>query len=108
MVDDEAHVGFVDAHAEGNGGNDDVYFFHEEFVLVFGTDFVVQTGVVGEGFDAVELKEFGEVFNFFSGKAVNDAAFALVLAHKFDYFFVQFDGFGGLWADFVVQVRTVE
>ena len=47
VVDDETHIGLVDAHAEGDGGHDDVHVLHEEFVLVLGADLVVQSGVVG-------------------------------------------------------------
>ena len=108
VVDDKAHIGLVDAHAEGDGGDNHVHLFHQEFVLILGTQFVVQSGVVGEGLDAVELQQLGKVFHLFARQAVYDAALALVLAHKFHNLFVQLDGFGGLGSHLVVQIGSVE
>ena len=56
VVDDEAHIGFIYAHAKGDGGHDDIHFFGEEFILIFGAHLVVEASVVGEGFDSVEYQ----------------------------------------------------
>ena len=47
VVDHEAHVRFVDAHAEGDGGHDDLGFLHQEVILVLDACFGVEAGVVG-------------------------------------------------------------
>ena len=46
VVDNEPDIGFVDAHAEGNGCNNDVDVFHQEIVLRLRTRFRVETGMV--------------------------------------------------------------
>ncbi len=50
---DEAHVGPVDPHAEGDGGNDDHIVLGEEAVLVFRPHLRAQAGVVRQGVVAV-------------------------------------------------------
>ena len=45
-VHDEAHVGSIDAHAEGDGGDDDVGALVDEGVLVAGALVVGQPGVI--------------------------------------------------------------
>ena len=52
-VGDEAHVGFVDAHAEGDGGHDDEAFFAGEAVLVFVALGHGEAGVIRQGAVAV-------------------------------------------------------
>ena len=44
---DEADVWFIDAHAEGDGGDHDEAFFAQEFVLVYFADFGIEFRVVG-------------------------------------------------------------
>ena len=53
VVDDEAHVALVDAHAEGDGGDDDVHLVAREGVLDAPPLVRRQAGVVGGGVDAV-------------------------------------------------------
>ena len=108
VVNDETHIGLVDAHAESDGGNDDIHFFHQEFVLVLGTHFVVQSRMVGKGFDSVELQQLGQLLHAFAGEAVDDAAFAFVLSDEFHYLTVELDRFRGFGAYLVVEVRPVE
>ena len=64
VVDNEAHVGLVDAHSEGDGGDDDVDALHQEVVLRFGTTLRVESSVVGSGLDVVGLKHSGEFLDF--------------------------------------------
>ena len=45
-MNDEAHVGLVDAHAEGDGGHNDVHLLGEELVLVFGAHLGLKACVV--------------------------------------------------------------
>ena len=46
-MDNAADVGFVDAHSEGDGGDDDGYFSNEEFGVGIGTVAEGEAGVVG-------------------------------------------------------------
>ena len=46
-VEDEAHVGFVDAHAKGNRGYDDADIVAGESALISLPGFIVEAGVVG-------------------------------------------------------------
>ena len=48
QVRDETHVGFVDAHAEGDGGHHHQAFFAQKTVLVAAAHVAVQAGVVGQ------------------------------------------------------------
>ncbi len=49
-VEDEADIGAVDAHAEGDGGDDEVGFFFDEGFLGFFADVGGHAGVVADGF----------------------------------------------------------
>ena len=55
-MDYETHVGFVDTHAECNGGNDDINLFHKEFVLVFGSGLRIESGMIWQCFYAVDYQ----------------------------------------------------
>ena len=48
VVYDIAHIGFVDAHAKGYRGDDNVDLFQQECVLVLRTGSRVHTGMVGQ------------------------------------------------------------
>ena len=72
-MDDKAHVRFVDAHAESDGGYDHVHFLHQEGILVAGAGFGVQTGMVRGGGNAVYAQQFGEFLHLFAREAVDDA-----------------------------------
>ena len=51
-MNDEPHVGSVDAHAERDGRDDDVGPFAEERILVAAALVVRQAGVIGQRGDA--------------------------------------------------------
>lgn len=102
---DKAYVGFVDAHAEGDGGDDDVDFFFEEGVLVVAAGLGVHAGVVGAGFDVVGFEDGGELFYFFAGQAVDYAALAGVV---FDEFYDVLVDVVCLGPYFVVEVGAIE
>ena len=104
VVDHEADVGLVDAHAEGDGGHDHVDFFHQEGVLVVGTRDGVHTGVVGQGLDAVDVQQLRDFFHFLAAEAVDDAALAGVVLDELDDVALGV----GLVADFVIEVLAVE
>ena len=48
VVDDEADVGFVDAHAEGDGRDHDADLVAEKPLLILGAGFVGKAGVIRE------------------------------------------------------------
>ena len=49
----EAHIGLVDAHAKGNGGDHDPALFPQEAVLVLLAKFGIHAGVVSQGMHAL-------------------------------------------------------
>ncbi|EKY03405.1 hypothetical protein HMPREF9120_02718 [Neisseria sp. oral taxon 020 str. F0370] len=104
-VGDEAYVGFVDAHAEGDGGDDGEAVFVGEAVLGGFALRHAHARVVGGGGDAVFVEEGGGVVDFFAAQAVDDAALPgrLLFDELQELFFaaVFFD-------DLVVDVRAVE
>ena len=101
-MDDETHVGLVDTHAEGDGGNDDVDLFHEELVLILGTRLGVEASMVRQSFYSVDNQQFRKVLHTLTGKAVDDATFAAILLDELDYLFVQHQHLGGFGTHLVV------
>ena len=71
---DEAHVRFVYAHTEGNGGDDDNVVFAGKTALVCFAHFHAQAGMVGNRVQSVFAEELGDVFDFFAAEAIDDAA----------------------------------
>ena len=76
---DKAHVGLVDAHAEGDGGHHHHAFFAQEAILVGLAQPGVQAGMVGQGGDALRLQPLGDLFHALAALAVDDAGVASVL-----------------------------
>ena len=62
-MDDKADVGFVDTHAEGDRGYDNVDLFHQEVILRVAARSGVQAGMVGRSFDVVDDQRFCDVFS---------------------------------------------
>ncbi len=60
VMDDEADVRLIDAHAEGDGGADDLDLVAQEALLVFRALLGGEPGVVGTRADFVGGKLFGE------------------------------------------------
>ena len=90
IVNHKAHVLLVYAHAEGDGGHNDVYLLHQELVLVFGPGFGIQAGMVRKGPDAVYGQHLGKFFHLLAAEAVDDAALAGILAEVTDYVLFRF------------------
>ena len=76
-VHDPAHIGLVDAHAEGHGGHHDRGGIADEFALVVVALRGVESGVVRQGFDAIGQQARGDVVDALARQAVDDAAAAL-------------------------------
>ena len=76
---DEADVGLVDAHAEGDGcDHDDAVLAHEP-VLVPLAHVGVEAGVVGQRGDAFVVQPGGGLVDFLARLAIDDAGVAGVL-----------------------------
>ena len=75
VVGDEADVRTVDAHAEGVGGDGDVRLAVDELVLGVFAFGVGESGVVGDGVDAMFFEVAEDGHYFFAGGAVDDACF---------------------------------
>ena len=105
VVDDEAHVGLVDAHAEGDGGHDDVDFLHQEVILRLCACGGVQSGVVALRLDVVGAQHLGQVFHLLARETVDDAALAGVLLDESHDILVDVLG---LLPHLVVEVGAVE
>ena len=103
-MDDEAHVRLVDSHAEGDGGHNYVHLLGEEFVLVVGTGFGIQSRVVGERLDAVDFQQGSHLLHLLPAQAVDDAGPSRILLDIPDDVLLGFD----LVAHLVKQVGPVE
>ena len=62
-VDDISNIGFVDAHAEGYRGHDDVHFFVDEGVLAFLPFLVRHAGVIRRDPIALSGQRLGHFFD---------------------------------------------
>src|SRR5699024_6308154 len=78
-VGDEADIGFVDAHAEGDRGDHDDSVLAEEPGLVLRTDLGRQPRVIGQSGDAAGGERLGELVDSPAGEAVDDARIPGVL-----------------------------
>ena len=78
VVDDEADVGFVYAHAEGDGGDDDGYAVADEVFLGPAARVAVEPGVIGAGRQAPRVQVGGQGLGLLSGEAVDDGGLAAV------------------------------
>ena len=81
-VGDETHVGLVDTHAKGDGGDHDQAFFVEEAVLVGGARLGSQAGVVRQRREALLAQEGRCFIDLLARQAVNDASIAAALAEE--------------------------
>ena len=78
-VNDVADVRLVDAHAEGDGGDDHVGPLFEKRVLIAVPLVVGQAGVVGQGAVAEARQRRGRLVDFLAADAVDDARLAAAL-----------------------------
>ncbi len=75
-VGDEADIGFVDAHAEGDRGDHDDAVFAEESRLVLRAHLTGQPCVIGQSGDAASCQRFGQLVDTAAGQTVDDARVA--------------------------------
>src|SRR5260221_667093 len=76
---DEADIGLVDAHAEGDGGDDDDSFLLEEAVLVALPHRGVEPGMIGQREPALHRQPVGDLLDLAPGLAIDDAGIGAVL-----------------------------
>ncbi len=101
----EADVRFVDAHAEGDGGDHDQAVLAQEAGLVALAGLAVEARVVREGGDAVGHQEVRGFLDGGAGEAVDDPGVAGVLgAEQVEELLAGFF----LRGDAVLDVRAVE
>ena len=80
-MDDETHVRTIDAHAESDGGHDDVGVLVEEGILVAAALGVGEAGVVGLGANAGLDQPRCQRIDFAPRGAVDDARLAAAAGH---------------------------
>ena len=102
---DKTYIRFIDAHTECDCRHYNINFFHKEFSLVSFPGSTVKTGMVWEGFYAINNKCFSQFLHFFSAKAVNNTWFIWVLFYKFNNILNNTFCF---WANFVIEVFSVK
>ncbi len=104
VVDDEADVRFVDAHAKGNGRADHAHVIAQKKFLMLAAFLRRESGVIRFGLHAVFGKIRGHALGGFARHAIHDAAFLRSRAEKLQQLIVRFV-FG---ENAIGQVRTVE
>ena len=62
-MQDKSHIRFVDAHAKGDGGNNNIDALHQEVVLRLGAHGNVEPGMVGRSLDAIDGKHQRKFFH---------------------------------------------
>ena len=105
VVYDEAHVGFVDAHAEGYGSHDDVDALHEEVVLRLRACSRVEAGVISRRLYVVGFQHGSQFLHLLARDAVDDAALARVLFDEFNDLLVDVVR---LLSHLIIKVSAVE
>ena len=106
-MDYKTYIGFVDAHAESNRCNDNIYIFIEELVLPFGSQLTIETGMISHRLDTIGHEHFRQVFGGFAVEGINDAAFIFMLLNKtYNALIRLFKVDLGL--NFVIEIRPVE
>ena len=83
-MDDAAYVAAVDAHAKGNGCDDDVDALVLEVVLRLSPRAGVEAGVIHRDLEAARLEQVGDALGVFAADAIDDGRFVLVSFERFD------------------------
>ena len=78
-MSDKADVGLVDAHAEGNGSDDNDAILHQEPPLVALPVVGGQSGMVGQGRESLRHQKGGGVLDFLARQAIDNPRFVRVL-----------------------------
>ncbi|MCG3120600.1 MAG: hypothetical protein ALAOOOJD_03365 [bacterium] len=84
IMNDEAHVRFVDPHAERNGGDDNLRVIAEKGFLILRALFVGQAGMIGPRRVAELLQHRGQLIHLLAREAINNAGLLRMLLQKFE------------------------
>ena len=77
-MDDEPHVGPIDAHAEGHGRHDDIRALVEKLLLMPRAHVVGQPGMIGHRAVAFLPEPRRERLHFAARRTIDDPRFVLV------------------------------
>ena len=105
VMDHETHVGLVDTHTKGDGGNDNIDSLHKEVVLRLRAGSAVKTGMIGSRLDIISTEHLGQVLHLLARQAIDDATLAWMLLDKAHDILVNLLGLGTY---LVIEVGTVE
>ena len=105
IVDNEAHIGFVDTHTESDGSHDDVDTLHKEVILRLRARAAIQSGMIGSRLDIVGTQHVGQIFYLLARETVDDTALAGMLLDESHNILVNILRLG---AHLIIEVRTVE
>ncbi|MNV66493.1 hypothetical protein D3C71_1592490 [compost metagenome] len=75
---DITHIRLVDAHAEGDGGDEAELFLFEKRILMPIADIALEAGMIGQCVDTLIIQPIGRLFHLGARQAINDAARTLV------------------------------
>ena len=102
----KAHVGFVDAHAEGNGGDDHHAVFAQKAGLMLLALLGGQPGMVGQRGESLAGQPSGGFFHLAPRETVDDARLAVVvLADETQQLLL---GIALIFSDMVANVGPIE
>ena len=76
---DEAHIGLVDAHAEGDGGDDDDAFLLQKHALMIGAGVLVEARMIGQCETPFIAQPLCRFLDLFARQAVNDTGVGRVV-----------------------------
>ena len=105
VVDDESHIGLVDAHAKGDGSHNHIDVFFKKSILGVATHLGIQSCVIGARIDVVGAKHLGEFFHAFAREAVDDTTHMRVTLDESDDVVIHFSR---LLSHFVVEVGSIK
>ena len=105
VVDDESHIGLVDAHAKGDGSHNHIDVFFKKSILGVATHLGIQSCVIGARIDVVGAKHLGEFFHAFAREAVDDTTHMRVTLDESDDVVIHFSR---LLSHFVVEVGAIK
>ena len=104
IMDDETHIGFVNAHAECYRGHYDIYILHKEAVLILGPHLGVKTGMIRKCLDTIDDKYLRKFLDLLAAQTVYDAGLAGILLDILYDILVRVH----LVTHLIVEIRPVE
>jgi len=83
-VNDEAHIGFVDAHAERDGSNDDLHIIADKRLLVFAAIRIIHPRMIRADRIMFGGEIRGEFVHLFARETIDDARLIFIAFKDFD------------------------